>query len=106
MAKTRIASQAEGIKLLLLRNGEAINKHDLAAVADTLVQDLEVVGPDGTYRGRDRFLAEVAKLFEAFPDYGIVLDELIVEGNKAAYVARLEGAARCRQPGNESPCKW
>jgi predicted ester cyclase len=30
-------------------------------------------------------------LLTAFPDYRIVEDELIVEGNKVAYVAHLEG---------------
>lgn len=86
-----MASQTDQIRQLVRRNGDAINNHDLAAVADTLAPDLEVIGPDGTYQGRDRFLAEVRTLLNAFPDYRIVADELIVEGNKFAYVARLEG---------------
>jgi len=91
MAKTRRVSQADQIKQLVRRNLDATNNHDLAAIADTAAPDLEVVGPDGTYRGRDRFLAEVRSLLTAFPDYRFVMDELIVEGNKVAYVARVEG---------------
>jgi predicted ester cyclase len=91
MAKVKTATEAEQIKQLVRRNVDAVNNHDLAAVAETTVSDLEVVGPDGTYRGRDRFLAELQGLVTAFPDYRFVMDELIVEGNRVAYVARLEG---------------
>ena len=91
MAKMRIASESDKIKQLVLRNVEAVNNHDLEAMAETAVTDLEVVGPDGSYKGRDRFLAELGTLVKAFPDYRFVVDDLIVEGNKVAYVARLEG---------------
>ncbi len=91
MARMTMASQADQIKQLVRRHVDANNNHDLTAVADTLAPDLEVVGPDGTYRGRDRLLAEFRTLLMAFPDYRMVMDELIVEGNKMAYVARLEG---------------
>ena len=91
MAKMRMASEADKIKRLVLRNVEAVNNHDLEAMADTAATDLEVVGPDGSYKGRDRFLAELGMLVRAFPDYRFVMDDLIVEGNKVAYVARLEG---------------
>lgn len=87
----KMASQADQVRQLVQRNVDAVNRHDLAAMAETAVPDLEVVGPNGTYRGRDRFLAELRSLITAFPDYHFVMDELIVEGNKVAYVARLEG---------------
>ena len=61
MAKMKTASQAVQVRELVRRNGEAVNDHDLAAMA------------------------------EAFPDYCIVMDELIVEANKVAYLVRLEG---------------
>lgn len=86
-----MASQTDQIRQLVLRNGDAVNNHDLAAVAETLAPDLEVIGPDGTYQGRDRFVAEIGTLLKAFPDYRLVVDELIIEGDKVAYVARLEG---------------
>ncbi len=87
----RMANQADQIKQLVRRHMDAHSNHDLAAITDTLVPDLEVVGPDGTYRGRDRFLAELQTLLTAFPDYRLVMDELIIEGSRLAYVARLEG---------------
>ncbi len=87
----KIASQRDQVRQLVRRNVEAVNNHDLAAMAETAVADLEVVGPNGTYCGRDRFLGELRSLVTAFPDFRFVVDELIVEGNKVAYVARLEG---------------
>ena len=91
MGKVAMADKTQQVRQLVLRNVEAVNNHDLDAMADTAITDLEVVGPDGTYKGRDRFLAELGTLLKAFPDYRFVLGDLIVEGNKVAYVARLEG---------------
>ena len=91
MAKEAMADEMDQVRQLVLRNVEAVNNHDLDAVADTAVTDLEGVGPDGTYKGRDRFLAELGMLIKALPDYRLVMGDLIVEGNKVAYVARLEG---------------
>lgn len=91
MAKMNSATGAEQIRELVGRNIEAVNNHDLKTVADTLAPDLEVVGPEGTYKGRDRFIAELQPLFTAFPDYRAVMEQLIVEGNVVAYVAHLEG---------------
>jgi predicted ester cyclase len=91
MAKTAMPDKMDQIRELVLRNVAAVNNHDLDAIAETAVTDLEVVGPDGTYKGRDRFMAELGTLTKAFPDYRFVMGDLIVEGDKVAYVARLEG---------------
>jgi len=91
MANVKVAGKMDQVRQLVLRNVEAVNNHDLDAMVDTAVTDLEVVGPDGSYRGRDRFLEELGTLIKAFPDYRFLMGDLIVEGNKVAYVARLEG---------------
>ncbi len=91
MAKMKTADEADQIRQLVGRNLEAVNNHDLMAMADTLAPDVEVVGPEGTYKGRDRLLAELQPLFTALPDYRFAMEQLIVEGNVVAYVAQLEG---------------
>ena len=87
--KMKMAGQADQIKQLVLRNGDAVNNHDLAAIADTLVPKLEAVGPDGTYRGRDGFLAELRTLLTGIA--GLSNRHGRAHRRRLAYVARLEG---------------
>jgi len=116
MANVKVAGKMDQVRQLVLRNVEAVNNHDLDAMVDTAVTDLEVVGPDGSYRGRDRFLEELGTLIKAFPDYQFLMGDLIVEGTKLltlrASRALIWGpikpltAERCRPLGNESSYRW
>jgi predicted ester cyclase len=68
---------------------DAFNDRDFEAFPRFIASDVEVIGPDAQYTGLDRFIASVHALISAFPDITFSFEDLIVEGNKAAYTTHV-----------------
>ena len=80
-----------------LRFQEAMNRHDLDAVAACLAEDFHYHGSDGKGpRAEDRkaYLAYTAGLFHAFPDLSFDMLEVVAEGDLAATRTRMTGTHR------------
>lgn len=82
----------EEIVALLERRQDVVARHDAAALAALHAENgtLEsVMGPPQT--GRAAIEQFYRKLFEAFPDFRLEPQELIVEGARAVQIATFEG---------------
>ena len=69
----------------------AFNDREFDAFPRFIDSDVEVIGPDGQYSGLDQFVASAHALVAAFPDISFSFEDLIVEGNKAAYTTHVTG---------------
>lgn len=70
---------------------DAFNNRDFGAIPDFIASDVEVVGPDGQYAGLDRFVAALRALVDTFPDIHFSFEDLIVEGDRFAYLTHVQG---------------
>ena len=82
---------------------EALNRHDLAAVAEGYSQQVVVSSPDGTYEGREAAAAYLNGFVDAFPDLTInvwskvtsgalVCDEWTLTGTNTGAIALPDGS--------------
>jgi len=63
---------------------DALNDHDLEAVASGYAPDVEVTSPDGTFQGRDQATAMLASYFTAFPDMRVTTSAKLETGDMVA----------------------
>ena len=70
---------------------DASNRHDLAAMRELLAPDVRRAGATA---GADAWLADVADLLTAFPDYRWKRIQLVVEEDRVAAHLRTRGTHR------------
>ena len=87
----------DDVRALLRRHLDALNRHDVAALAAMYAEDAELISPMfRTVQGRCAIAESFVRLFEIFPDYAITTRDalFITEGNRAAQFATVTGTHR------------
>jgi steroid delta-isomerase-like uncharacterized protein len=82
---------------ILQRHQEALNRHDVAGLAELYAEDAVLESPMfRTVRGRQAIGASFHRLFEAFPDYAVTMRDplFIFEGDRAAEFSTVTGTQR------------
>lgn len=76
---------SEQIDELTRRRADAFNRHDVNALCGDYTEDGVVVSPMfSRVQGRAELCGTFAALFAAFPDWQLVFDAPIVDGNRVA----------------------
>lgn len=87
----------DDIRALVERHLDAINRHDVTALAAMYAEDAELISPMfRTVRGRQAIADSFVRLFEIFPDYTITTRRglFLSEGPRAAQFATVTGTHR------------
>jgi hypothetical protein len=91
------------LKALEHRFFEEFNKGKAAAMAvidETLATNVVLHGPDGRdVRGLKEHKQMFAEMFDAFPDIHMILDDIIAEGDKAAFRYTMTGTHKGKYMG-------
>ena len=67
-------------------------KRDPAAIAANYAEDCVVDSPvAGVHSGPKAVERTLRAIFSAFPDLSLVPEELLISGNRAVWIARIEG---------------
>jgi len=70
---------------------EVINNGDDSAISELVHQEYRHRTPDGESRGRDGLKALLNAYRSGFPDFNVMIDDLVASGNKVATSIRLNG---------------
>lgn len=87
----------EHVRRILRHHQEALNRHDIQALAGLYAEDAVLVSPMfDTVRGREPIAQSFARLFEVFPDYTVTMRDplFICEGDRAAEFSTVTGTQR------------
>jgi len=89
------------IKALVNEATQALNDHDLEKFASLHDPNVEFTEPGRKGTGREDFMATLKVLHAAFPDMRSTFENLLVEGDKAFFEAKLDGTqtGALRMPG-------
>ena len=71
-------------KALVRRWFEGVNKRDPDAVAQVLAPDHVRYGPHPDIHGVEAWKSLFRSLFEAFPDYQVIVEDMFAQGDKVA----------------------
>jgi hypothetical protein len=63
------------------RYEDAYNRHDLGALGELCTEDLVEENPLGTLNGREAVLADMANLWDAYPDARVTFTNVIGDGD-------------------------
>ena len=90
--ESRSTMTREEVVAFFKRRYEAYEDLDAAALASDYAVDAVIESPTaGVHRGRDAAEKALRVVFSAFLDMTIVVDELIIDGNRVATVLSIEG---------------
>ena len=83
----------DDITQLFARRRDAFERLDAAALAGEYSDDCSVESPlaGGTAVGRDAIQKLYQAYFDAFPDFRFEEEELLIDGDRAAHLARISG---------------
>jgi steroid delta-isomerase-like uncharacterized protein len=81
------------IRTVFERRQDAINRHDLAALAGLYALDCTVESPlaAGTVQGRQAVTKIHQALFDALPDLNFSQERILVDGDDAVQIATMTG---------------
>jgi len=103
----------EEIKALVRRIIEEINKGKVAAMAamdELIAADFVFHSHDPDIRGLDGFKQRYNEIFNSFPDFRLIIDDMVVEGDKVAtrwtMICTLTGEWRGIPPTNKKATIW
>jgi steroid delta-isomerase-like uncharacterized protein len=74
---------------------------DLSGMDDLFTADSVLHEPSGDVRGPDAFSAYNQRYLDAFPDLEYTVEDLLAEGDRVAFRARMRGTHRGRFAGVE-----
>jgi steroid delta-isomerase-like uncharacterized protein len=82
----------DDITALLARRAEAWRRHDASALAADHSPDGVVISPTGgVLEGREEIERIYRLWFSAFPDYNLLTDDLLIDGNRAVILGTITG---------------
>jgi steroid delta-isomerase-like uncharacterized protein len=84
-------------RAILQRHLDALNRHDVAALAAMYAEDAVLISPMfHTVRGRQAIAESFVRLFEIFPDYAITARDalFLTDGDRAAQFSTVTGTHR------------
>ena len=84
----------ENKQLILRAVEEIINKGNLAFVDELISSDYVKHGIEGDVKGREVVKTFVSALRSAFPDLQVVVDPMIAEGDRVAWLRKSTGTHR------------
>ncbi|ODS51942.1 MAG: hypothetical protein ABS36_19455 [Acidobacteria bacterium SCN 69-37] len=87
----------DDVRALLGRHQDALNRHDVTALAGMYADDAVLVSPMfQTVRGRRAIAESFVRLFEVFPDYTLTVKDalFLAEGDRAAQFSTVTGTHR------------
>jgi predicted ester cyclase len=89
------------IKTLVNETTQALNNHDLEKFLSYHDSNIEFTEPGRAGKGRADFAVTLELLAAAFPDMRSTSENLVVEGDRAFFEAKLDGTqtAPLRMPG-------
>lgn len=73
---------------------EVWGKGDLEAISDLFTEDSVLHGPDGDIIGHEAFEAYNRAYLEAFPDLEYSIEDMVAEGDRVAFRARMRATHR------------
>jgi uncharacterized protein (TIGR02246 family) len=78
---------------LVLRFAGRINARDERGLAELMTEDFRFIGYGGeTDSGRDRMRDAFREYFERYPEYRIIVSEVLVGGDDAAVLGKVTGS--------------
>ena len=89
------------IKTIVNETTQALNNHDIEKFLSYHDSNIEFTEPGRAGRGHADFMASLKPLVDAFPDMRATSENLVVEGDRAYFEAKMDGTqtAPLRMPG-------